>query len=158
MPAVIVTGVKELDIALAQFEDKVQKKYIRQALRKSIKIVHTEYKARCPIGEDEDGNDTGVMRDAAVIRTPKGKKRWEQKIALMIDKAKLMSLYFSRYGRFPGKRRGDSEPFFYPAEVELGDKSGNAQRPLRASLYGNEQQVKAEFINQLTEAVATAGK
>lgn len=155
---VIVTGLKELDSALLLFEDKVQKKWIRQALRKSIKIVQTDFKERCPIGVDADGNDTGVMREAATVRVPKGKKRWEQKIALIIDKAKLMTLYFQKYGMFPGKRKGDSEPFFYPAVVELGDSSGNAQRPMRVALYGNEQRVKEEFINQLSEAVATAGK
>jgi hypothetical protein len=155
---VIVTGVAELDAALLRFEDKVQKKWIRQSLRRSIKIVKKDFDERCPIGVDEDGNDTGVMQEAATIRVPKGKKRWEQKIAIIIDKVKLMTLYFQKYGRFPGKRKGDSEPFFYPAVVELGDANGNAKRPMRSALYGNEQQVKEEFINQLSEAVATAGK
>lgn len=157
MPSVIVTGVAELDEALAKFEDKAQKKYIRTALNKSIAIVEKEYKERVPVGVDADGNDTGVMRDATKKRTPK-KKRWEQKRALVIDKVKLMSLYFSKYGRFPGKRKSDSEPFFYPAVIELGGAAGGGQRPMRAALYGNEQQVKAEFISQLTAAVATAGK
>lgn len=158
MAQVIVTGVKELDAALLKFEDKVQKKYIRQALNKAVTIVEKDFKNRVPIGVDADGNDTGVMRDAAKKATPKSKKRWEFKRGLIIDKARLMTLYFQKYGRFPGKRRGDSEPFFYPAVVELGGPQGNAQRPMRAALYGNEQQIKSEFISQLQTAVANAGK
>ena len=155
--AVIVTGVPELDAALTNFEAKVQNKFIRTALNKAIKIVEADYKERVPIGTNEDGEDTGVMRDATKRRTPK-KKRGEQKRALVIDCNLLMKLYFERYGRFPGKRRGDGEPFFYPAVIELGGAQGGAQRPMRAALYGNEQQVRAEFINQLSEAVAAAGK
>lgn len=156
MAVKFVTGFEQLDRNLALFEDKVQKKFVRTALRKAIKIVKTAFLALVPIGEDEEGNDTGVMRDAAAVRVPKSKKRGETKIGLIIDRAKLMTLYFQRYGRFPGKRKADSEPFFYPAVVELGDKHGDGQRPMRAALYGNESQVKAEFIDQLRMAVAEA--
>lgn len=155
--SVIVTGVAELDAALANFDIKVQNKFIRKALNNAIKVVEKDYKERVPIGTNEDGEDTGVMRDATKRRTPKH-KRGEQKRSLVIDRNLLMKLYFERYGRFPGQRRGDNEPFFYPAVIELGGSQGGAQRPLRAALYGNEQQVRAEFINQLSEAVATAGK
>jgi len=154
---VIVTGVAELDRALSQFETKVQGKYIRNALNKSIAKVEKSFKMLCPVGVDSEGNDTGVMRDATKRITPK-KKRWEFKRALVIDRAKLMTLYFARYGRFPGRRKQDTEPFFYPAVVELGGPATTGQRPLRAALYGNEQQVKEEFVSQLRMAVASAGK
>lgn len=155
MSSIIVTGDKELDRALGKFEAKVQKKYIRKALNSSIKIVEKEYKERVPVGTNEDGEDTGVMRDATKRRTPK-RKRNTQGRSLVIDRELLMTLYFQRYGKFPGKRNADKEPFFYPAVIELGGIGRAPERPMRASLYGNEAQVKAEFVRALQEAVKNA--
>ncbi len=156
--SVIVTGIAELNEALSLFSVRLQKKYIRKALRNSLKKVQADFKERVPVGEDEDGEETGVMRDSAKIRAKKRSRKNVLGLSLVIDRKTYMQLYFERYGRFPGARRGDSEPFFVPAAIELGGAEGDSQRPMRAALYGNEQQVKAEFISQLTEAVATAGK
>jgi hypothetical protein len=157
MPANGITGVKEVDAALAQFEAKVQRKYVRQALNNSVKIVEKDFKVRCPVETDEFGDDVGAMRDSAKRYTPK-RKRNVQRRGLKIDKGRLMQLYFERKGRFPGKRRADSEPMFYPALIELGGSEEEPQRPLRGSLYDNETQIKAEFVNQLRTAVNLAGK
>lgn len=147
---VIVTGVAEVDQAMAQFEAKVQKKYIRTALNTSIKKVQEKYIALVPAV-------SGSMRDAAVRRTPKG-KRGTLRRALIIDRDKLIKLYTARTGKPPTKRTKDDEPFFYPAVIELGDSDTPAQRPMRAALYGNEAQIKAEFVNQLRAAIAAAEK
>lgn len=149
--SVVVTGVPEVDRAMAQFEAKVQKKYARTALNNAIKFVETKYKELVPV-------ETGAMRDATKRRTPKAKRRGDIGRSLIIDRDRLFKLRTARSGRPPGSRQGEDGPFFYPAVIELGDKDTPAQRPLRAALYGNEQQIKQEFVNQLRAAIATAGK
>lgn len=153
----VVTGITEVDKALSQFEDKTKKKYIRRALNKSIAIVEKDFKQRVPVGKDEEGNDTGVMRDSIKRKTPKG-KRGDIKRAVIIDRDRLMKLYFQRYGRFPNPRAGENEPFFYPAVIELGGGGKQPLRPMRAALYGNAEQVQSEFVSQIKQAVADAGK
>lgn len=148
--SVIMTGDKELDMRMASFETKVQRKHIRTALNNAIKKVQVDYNALVPVVH-------GAMRDATRRRTPK-LRRGQIGRALVIIRDVYFKLYQARYGRLPGKRRQDDEPFFAPAVVELGDSDTTAQRPMRAALYGNEQHIRQEFVKELRAAISAAGK
>lgn len=148
--SLLLTGDKETDKAMASFENKVQRKYIRQALNATIIKIQNEYNQLVPVIH-------GAMKDATRRRTPKLKKNQIGR-ALVILREVYFKLYEARYGRPPGKLTGDDEPFFAPAVVELGDKDTPAQRPMRAALYGSERAMRQEFFNQLRAAVAAAGK
>lgn len=149
--AITLTGDRQVDARMASFEAKVQRKYLRQAVNEGIKIVETDYKSLVP-------EVHGAMKDATRRRTPKRKRRGDVARALVIIRALYFKLYEARYGHPPGRRAGDSDPFFAPTVVELGDKDTPAQKPLRTALYSNEQRVKNAFINQLRAAVSAAGK
>jgi len=169
---IIATGFIEVDAALARFEAKVQKKYLRTALNNSVKFVQSAFQRLCPV-------ETGAMRDATKRFTPKGRRRGDIRRGLRIDRDKLFALRTERGGRVGqgvvqiglakrgslgfrvAKLLGVKEDrkfadFFYPAVVELGDQDTPAQKPLRGALYGNEQHVRQEFITQLRLAIATA--
>lgn len=170
---VIVTGDKALDRRLAQFEARVQRKYIRQAVNNAIKVVEKKARAATPV-------DTGAMQNAIVRRTPKRQKRGVISRGLWITRRTLArAIRGVAVGRarkqFKGVHGATAERAlavaaakettvdiekrgFYPAFVELGDKDSEGKRPLRNSLYGSEAEVRKEFIGQLQAAVATAGK
>lgn len=139
---VFMTGSAELDIALADLEPKVQRKYGKKALNEAIKIVEADYKELVPV-------DTGAMRDAIVRRTPKG-KRGQMRRALTITRESL--------ARQMAKNEGvdiDQVEFrgFYPAFVELGTSERTPQRPMRDALYGNDAVIRAEFMVQLKKLI-----
>jgi hypothetical protein len=153
----VFTGFKEVDAALEQFDNKVRRSHIRRALNESVKVVEKDFKERCPVETDEFGDDVGAMRDSIKRYTPKRKANTQRR-GLRIVKEVLMNLYFQRKGRFPGKRTSDSEPFFYPAVIELGDSDREPARPMRDALYGNQQTVMSVFENFLRKAVGLAGR
>jgi HK97 gp10 family phage protein len=170
---VIVTGDKELDRRLAQFEARVQRKYIRQAVNNAVKVVETKARANVPV-------DTGAMQNAIVRRTPKRQKRGVISRGLWITRRTLarairgvaigkarkqfkgvhgaaeqraLAVVAAKETTVDIEQRG-----FYPSFVELGDKDSEGKRPLRNALYGSQAEVRKEFIDQLRTAVATAGK
>jgi HK97 gp10 family phage protein len=152
--AVIATGFAELDATLASLDVKLQRKYVRTALNRAIKIIRDGFRALCPV-------NTGAMRDAARVRNPITKKRGTFARALIIERERLFALQQKRSGRslvysrlVRGKRR--LEQFFYPVLVELGSQDTPAQRPMRAALYGNANHVRDEFVKQLRLLVAEA--
>ena len=74
----ISTGDKELDAALAAFDKNVQRKAVATALKNSINLFAKRiYQARVPVL-------SGAMRDAVVVRVPRGTKRGELRRSLMI--------------------------------------------------------------------------
>jgi hypothetical protein len=179
----IATGIPELDAALAAFDRKVQRKSIVTALKNALLIVKRRYQARVPVL-------SGAMRDAIVVKVPRGTKRGEIRRALMITRDSLARARrrvqkagektlrkhltdrvvagagigrreaSARIAAIRGANVGTakSEDDFYPAFVELGDHDSPAKRPLRGAFYDSEQAIKAEFVNELKRAIASAGK
>ena len=172
---VTVTGLTEVDKELKRLIVQVPNKFIRRALNESLKIVEADFHRRM-----EPHNRTGAMDRSVRRRTPKGTKRGIIARSLMISRnslAKSIKKMAVRAARalFKGKHGVGAERAiavaaaqeqtidiekrgFYPAFVELGDKNTEGQRPMRGALYGNEQRIRAEFVNQLRQAVASAGK
>lgn len=144
---VVVTGDKQIDKALRRLDTKIQRKTVMAALRKSREKAYNDYISRVPV-------KSGAMRDATLKRAAKGKKkRGVIGVSLVIDRKKLFAKYEAHYGRLPGKRTKDSEPFFYPTVVEFGDKDTPAEKPLREAVYGNEEAIKRIFLNELRLAL-----
>lgn len=158
---ITVTGLEEFEGNLTMFTRTVAPAEIRKGTRDAANLVLQEYKVRCEQhsniventieGGRGDAN-TGAMRDAAVVRAVK-RSRIRIGHAVKILRDRLFALYAARKGHPPNPRRGEREPFFYPAMVELGDKDHQAERPLRGSLYDNETAVKTEFSKSLLRAV-----
>lgn len=63
-----ITGIKEIDEALKELEPKLQKKVLRQAMRKSLKPVRDAVENQAPIGE------TGELAENVKIKAGKRKK------------------------------------------------------------------------------------
>ena len=80
--SLFLTGDKELDAALAAFDKNVQRKAVATALKNSINLVKRIYQARVPVL-------SGAMRDAVVVRVPRGTKRGELRRSLMITRDSL---------------------------------------------------------------------
>lgn len=142
---ITITGVQEIMGNLETFTREVAPAEIRKGTRAAAYLVMREFQARVPV-------KSGSMRDSVKVRAI---KRTRKKIGhtVVLDRNKLFKLYEARTGKKPTARTGDSEPFFYPAVVELGDKDHQADRPLRGALYENETAVKHEFAMSLLRAV-----
>jgi hypothetical protein len=145
--AFTVSGVVEVQGALVRFERDVLPAEMRKGTRAAAKKVLEKYKLNA--GEHAD---SGAMRDAAAVRAM---RRSRKRIghSVVIRRLKLFALYLARRGRLPGRRKGESQPFFYPAVVELGDSRTTAEKPLRSALYGNTAAVKAEFARAMIAAI-----
>jgi HK97 gp10 family phage protein len=90
-----ITGADEIIKALDELGPKVEKKILRKAVRKGLKPLLDEAKARAP-------EDTGKLKQSLTIRAAKSRKRGT--IALEVR---------------PNERKFDGE-FYYPAVVEYG--------------------------------------
>lgn len=156
--AVIVTGLKQLDDVLAQLEVKVQKKFIRKALRNvAKKVVETAKRI-----VHAEAYDTGTLHDSFKVRALKRSRRGIG-VAMFVDRDKLFALYESRHGRRPTPRSGEDEPHYYLASIEFGYSRPDgtqvpAVRPMRRALYENEDVLKQFFKDDLTELIRELAK
>lgn len=148
---VVVTGNREIDRALKRLENKVRNKAVRKASRNAAKKSLADYKQLVPVA-------SGSMRDAAVVRGLRKTKstRGALGASVIIDRKKLFTFYEARTGRPPGKRKADSEPFFYPTVVEFGLDSKAPESPLRKSVFGNADAIRKIFLNELRILLQTA--
>ena len=131
--AVFVTGDKQLDRALEQFEPKLQKKGIRKALREAGKIVQADAKRRAPV-------QSGTFKRAIKIRSAasrRGRRSARRRVGISIQIGE---------GFFMGAT-------FYGGFVELGTKFMRARRVIRSALFENEDKVKRNFRQRLAEAL-----
>lgn len=144
--AAFVTGDKEVDALLAQFEPKYQKKYGRKASRDAMKLIKDVYLARAPV-------DIGAMRDAASIKSAPRSRRYAFGHRLYLDRNKLFALAAKRGKKLSKDKKRNNEPFYYPAVVEFGDKDTPARFPLRKSLFDNESAMRKFFITELARQI-----
>jgi len=106
-----ITGADDIIKALDELGSKVEKKILRQAMRKGLKPLLDEAKSRAPV-------DTGNLRDSLVIRAAKSRKRGT--IALEVR---------------PNERKFDGE-HYYPAQVEYGT-SDTEPNPFMAEAFSS---------------------
>jgi hypothetical protein len=136
---VVVTGFDEIDQAFAEFDEKLKKKFIRQALREAVKKeVLPEYQR---IIQQEGLIETGALHDVPKVGTAKV-KRGSGKIgnSLFIDRKLLTAVRSAKGGRlgYDSKRK---EPFYYLAAFEYGTQWIKAFAPLRRALANAKQAV-----------------
>lgn len=177
--AVTVTGLAELDAALAKLPEKVQKQHCRKAARSAAKFALEDFQARVPV-------DTGAMRDAAKVRaappiTVKVKTGKSKLVTIkatgakvLIDVKKTVSSFVAAKVIIDGElliqlamdsgrpiddlvdqKRGGW--FFYPATVELGTSKESGKRTLTKSLWDNSFALKSIFLYELRKLVREVG-
>lgn len=147
-----VTGDAALDAALANFDRKIVRKWIRKALRDGAKAVAANYRATVPV-------DSGAMRDSLIVRSARRLRRGQLGVAVIVDATRLFAHQLKRRGRglwYRRKGAKNTERFFYPAVVELGDRDTPAQRPLRSALYDSENYLRDQFVKDIRAALAEA--
>lgn len=125
---VTITGVKEIDRALAQLPPKVAKKVIRQAIRQALKPVAQRAKLLAPRGE------TGQLKRAIKVRAMprrRGRIGLEVRVGEGDFKGETFYAAFVEYGT----SKMDKKPFMRPAFDQTKDEARNeAIRLIRAGI------------------------
>jgi len=137
----VVTGDKQLDRKLAQFEPKLQRKGVAKASRAGAKLVAARATARAPV-------DSGDLERSIRVRA--------------LRRSRVRSGHGVDSGSKTKHEDVDSGLPFYAQFIEFGTtnrqhKSGKSvgrvaaedHAFLRISLYESESQVKALFISTL---------
>lgn len=125
---VIVTGIPEIDRKLKTLVPRLQKKVIRQAMRKAMALVTEEARARVPV-------DTGELRKAIKTRAAKRRRRGE----IGVD---------TRVGE--GDFKGET---FYGGMVEFGT-SKMPPRPFMAPAYdGKKDEARRIATDEILKGV-----
>lgn len=145
---IFVTGDGELDKILSGLEPKMQRKFVRGALRKSTKRITKEYQRLVA----DEAYDTGALAKSARAKALK-RSRKRVGVAMFIDREKLFARYAAKHGKPPHPAKGSSDPFYYPAVVEFGDKTHEAVRPMRRALYDNAAVYHEYFLADLRQFV-----
>lgn len=149
---VIVTGFKELDAKLRTMEPKLQRKFIRGALRKGGKRLQQEAKRIIRT----EAKDTGALEKS--VGAPKALKRSRKRIgvSVMPDRDKLFANYRAKHGgKAPSPMAGHNDPHYYAASIEFGTETQEAVRPFRRALYDNAKVYQEYFKADLREFIAT---
>jgi HK97 gp10 family phage protein len=141
-----VTGDKEVDKVLANFEPKWQKKHGRRAARDAAKFALADFKNLAP-------EDTGAMVAAAKVKAAKRSRKFAFGSLIHIDRDKMFAHRKAEGERVALDKKRGGEPFFYPSVIEFGDSDTEAQKPLRTALYGNETEIKRVFMDSLRAAI-----
>lgn len=155
---VIVTGVKQVDDALAKLEPKLSNKFTRKALRNSAKKVVAATKE---IVEQEAYNE-GVLYKSFKVRALK-RKRGRVGVSMFVDRDKLIAAYEAAYGHAPNPLTGHKDPHYYLASIEFGYERPNGQkvqavRPMRRALYGNARSLQQFFVQDVQEMLNELNK
>ncbi len=145
---VFVTGFKELDAKLRSLPNKIQRKFVIGALRKSGKRDLKETKK---IVHDE-AHDTGAYEQSLKVKALK-RSRTRVGVAVVIDRDKYFALYESKHGKPPNPAAGEKEPFFVPAVLEFGSEHKQPVRAQRRGLYDNEDAYLEYFRSDLKQFI-----
>lgn len=140
---VIVTGDKEIDRALRRLGKKAIP-VVKKASKKSANRALRLFKNRV-------AEESGALRESAVVRSMKRSRKSRGAVghSVVIDRNKLRAKYEAYYGREPGKRKQDSEWFFYPTVVEFGLGSRQPDGSLRWASHGHDTEHRNTFLREL---------
>jgi HK97 gp10 family phage protein len=98
---IVVTGIKEIDRKLKTLEVKVQRKVLRQSMRKGMKLVLQDAVSRVPVL-------SGLLKRNIKLRAMKRKKN---RVGLLVQIKPDPGFY---------KHYGQGQIAWYPASVEWG--------------------------------------
>lgn len=159
---VVVTGYREVDAKLRSLEPKIQRKFVRGALRKCTKRLNRELQRILKAEAYDTGSYAKSIKAKALKRS-----RNRIGVATYTDTTKLYARYEAAHGHKPHPAKGRSEPFFYPAVLEFGSDTQEALAPMRRALYDNadtyREYFKADVLqfiaeNKVTVALPKVGK
>lgn len=146
---VFVTGHAQLDAKLRLMPDKLQRKFVRGALRKCAKRVVREAQN---IVRAEAYN-FGVLYRALKVKSLK-RSRKRVGVSVFIDRDKLFAAYQAKYGHPPHPAKGSSDPFYYPAVIEFGSETQEPIKPMRRALYDHDNELRALFAADVRQFIA----
>jgi len=149
---VVVTGFKELDARLRTMPTKLQRKFLKGALRKGGKRLSREV---VNILEAE-AYDTGTLAKSMKV---KANKRSRKSIGVSVMPPR--NVLFAKYAQAQQKQRKKAgnatfakpKADYYPAFVEFGTPTMTAIKPFRRALYDNAAAYRAYFQGDLTQFV-----
>lgn len=132
---VVITGIGSIDRKLKRLEPRVQKKVVRQSMRKGLKVVQAEVKVQVPVR-------TGLTKSAVAVRANKSRKRGTISLAVRISAKKPGLVKYAK-----GRR------FFTPAIVEYG-RLGVAPNPfMRRSYEGAGRSARDVALDEIRTGV-----
>lgn len=147
---VFVTGFKELDAKLESLEPKIQKKFVRGALRKGGKRLTQEAQRIIR----QEARDTGALEKSVKVLSLK-RSRKRVGIAVMPKREVLFTQYAARHeGKKPHPAKDETEPYYYAASIEFGTETQPAVKPFRRALYDNAKVYQAYFIGDVKQFIA----
>lgn len=167
MAAYTITGMKEIDRKLAAMPEKMRNNAIAKAARNAAKKTLANIRALTP-------KDTGAMAASFQVRAVT-KKVKEETGTLKEGVSKNGRKYTFRVKRVVATERGgkvqinrkslvkqatkrgkkytEDDKYFYPVYVELGGGGDSGQKPMRTGLRESEDQVRAEFVSNISKFV-----
>lgn len=149
---VVVTGFRELDLKLRAMPAKLQRKFVRGALRKGGKRLTQAAKAIIKA----EAYDTGALYSSIQVKALRARKD-RIGIAVMPPRDKLFAKYAAKQQK-QRKKAGNAtfakpKAGYYPAFVEFGTPTMTAIKPFRRALYDNAAAYRAYFQGDLTQFV-----
>lgn len=162
----VMTGVADIDAKLKALEPKIQKKFTRQALRKSGKRVLSDLRAIIRA----EAYDTGAYEKSTGVRAMR-RSRTRLGVSIVVDRNKLQARRLKAKGKVEEKKLKDiltvhkakiDEAHYYPASIEFGytRKDGSevaAIKPQRRALYDNKATTITNFQADMRELIREAG-
>lgn len=131
---IVVTGVKDIDRRLKLLTPALQKKVVRQAVRKSLKPVAAAVKAEAPVR-------TGATKAAVKVRARKSRKRDEIALEVRIGEGDFKGeQFYAAFNQF-GTSRQPANPFMTRA-FQRTAKSARAEA-IAAIRAGAIKEIKA---------------
>jgi HK97 gp10 family phage protein len=135
--SIVITGLKQVDKRLRTLEPRVQKKVIRQAMRKGLKVLAAAVKAEAPVL-------TGTMRDNVKVRAVKSRRRGSIQLEVRIeanDETKHTSPKTGKTVFYAAVVQYGPDPFMERAFDSAGERA--RQVALKALLGGIEREARA---------------
>jgi hypothetical protein len=140
-----ILGRKDLEEALRSFPERLERKVLAQALKKSAQAFATLVQHNVPVSDDPQDRHPGWWKSTMGIRTQK-RKRGRVGVNITPGTREELALYgargFARIGQhvaaFRVYDRAKRGKYFYPAHAEFGHKiAGSAQRVPAKKYMGN---------------------
>ena len=148
-----VTGSKELDDALEQFELKVRRKILKQTIRRASRELLADAKANAPV-------DSGDLRNSIKLRVKKVNKRNKSEVGMMVltgDQLFKGDQFYAAFIEFgaPGhKPYGKGDKY-----TGIGNNLLEPKPYLRPAMDKNEPLVVARFKAEMPAIIkSTADK
>lgn len=145
--SIVITGIKEVDRALKRLAPAVQKKVVRQAMKRGLQVLASEVKAQAP-------SDTGATRASVKVRAVKSRRRGsiqlEVRIGDPVSKDPNKAKAPDALKRTSGKT---GKTVFYPAVVQYGSEDREADPFMTRAFDAKGEIARTVTMNALRQGV-----